>query len=100
MQPRNFLFSSQTPMTPTSGSVGPAGSKISGLPRPGCVMVRPSRILNRPVEGHRLFITPANTSSGSSTGIMSLADRFDDGLLDFIQILRIGAGGLLIGQLL
>src|ERR1035438_5981490 len=46
-QPRQLPLASQAARTPTSGSVGPAGSRMSGLPWPGWVTALPSRILKR-----------------------------------------------------
>ena len=53
-------FASQAPIDADLGSTGPAGSTISGLPRPGCVTARPSLHQEPAVEGDRRLDALAN----------------------------------------
>ena len=80
MQPRSLLGSlaSQAPITPTSGSTGPAGSMMSGFPCPGCVKVRPLRILKRRLKAtvsSLPFPTPAFASTRRSWASATASTR-------------------------
>ena len=92
---RPSLF--QTPTTPTSGSIGPAGSTMSGLSCPGSVTVEPSFMRKRRLKDPS-FDPLADAATGFGPSLIGRADGLDHLFLEPFQVFRVGARRLLIGQ--